>query len=168
VLVAGIAAPDATAACFAAGAGAHVDLSVGAQLAPGSGPRVRLAAEIERLIDHADPRERSAVVRSGAITVVLAARRRPYHHLRDFTELGTPLERFRVLVVKSGYLAPELAPLAAPSLLALSPGAVAQDVVALNHQRVPRPFYPRDPTMHWTPEAGASAPDSAAAGDVRA
>ena len=175
VLVAGIAAPDATAACFAAGEGAHVDLSVGAQLAPGSGPMVRLAAEVERLVDAADPRERSALVRSGGVSIVLGARRRPYHHLSDFAALGTQLERYRVLVVKSGYLAPELAPLADPSLLALSPGAVAQDVVALNHQRVPRPFFPRDPAMHWTPEGGATVPESdsgaagpCAAGDVRA
>lgn len=156
VLVAGIAAPDATAACFAAGEGASIDLSVGAQLAPGSGPTVQLPVEVERLIHAADARERSAVVRSGAITVVLAARRRPYHHLADFAQLGTALERYRVLVVKSGYLAPELAPLADPSLLALSPGAVAQDVVALNHQRVPRPFYPRDPDTSWSPQRGAA------------
>lgn len=157
VLVAGIAAPAATTACFEAGAGASLEVNVGSQLAPQSGPRVRLAGRVERLVDAVDPRERSALVRSGGVSVVLGARRRPYHHLSDFAELGVSLDHYRVLVVKSGYLAPEIASVAEPSLMALSPGAVTQDIGSLDHQRVPRPFFPRDPGMRWTPQVSAKA-----------
>jgi microcystin degradation protein MlrC len=160
VLVAGIAAPRATAACFEAGEGAAIEVEVGAQLAPGSGPVVRFAGEVLRLAGAEDARERSAVVRSGGVTVVLGARRRPYHERGDFDALGTPLAHYRVLVVKSGYLAPELAPLANPSLLALSPGAVDQDIVSLGHRRVPRPFFPRDPEMNWSPEQSGDGADA--------
>ena len=156
-LLAGIAAPVATARCFEAGEGAAVDLEVGAQLAPGSGPVVRLEGVVEGLQDAPDVRDRSAVVRCDGVTVVLGGRRRPYHYLADFEALGTPLGRYRVLVVKSGYLAPELAPLADPSLLALSPGAVDQDIVSLGHRRVPRPFFPRDPDTSWSPGLPGSA-----------
>ena len=151
-LVAGIAAPNATDACFRAGVGTEVDLHVGAELAPGDGPTLARRAEVLRLVDDDGATERMAVVRIEGVTLVLTARRRPFHHLADFTKAGAPLERYRVLVVKSGYLSPELAPLAAPSLLATSPGAVDQDIAGLGHARVPRPFFPRDPEMTWTPE----------------
>ena len=42
--------------------------------------------------------------------------------------------------------------LAARSLMALSPGAVSQDIVNLPFKRIRRPMYPFDPAMTWHPE----------------
>ena len=89
--------------------------------------------------------------------LVRAERRRPYHHLTDFHRLWLDPGTCRVLVVKSGYLSPELAPLAAPSLLALSPGVVDQDVGRLASLRRARPMMPFDPDFVWTPRPVASA-----------
>jgi len=46
--------------------------------------------------------------------------------LRDFARLGLDPASARLVVVKSGYLSPELAPIANPAIMALSPGAVAE------------------------------------------
>ena len=62
---------------------------------------------------------------------MLSARRRPYHNIQDFTQLGLDPQSVRLLVVKSGYLSPELAPIASPNLMALTDGAINQDIEAL-------------------------------------
>jgi len=76
------------------------------------------------------------------ITLVLAAYRRPYHDIKDFTRLGLDPKSFKMIVVKSGYLSPELAPIANPSLMALTDGAINQDIVHLPANRYRRPSYP--------------------------
>ena len=48
------------------------------------------------------------------------------------------------MVVKIGYLEPELHAMAADWLLALTPGGVDQDLLRLGHHKVERPLYPFD------------------------
>ena len=55
-------------------------------------------------------------------------------------------------MVKSGYLSPELAPIANPSLMALSPGVVDQFVERLPRHRYVRPIYPAQRDFAYTPE----------------
>ena len=54
------------------------------------------------------------------------------------------------MVVKSGYLSPELAPIANPSLMALSPGVVDQFVERLPRLRKARPSFPFDTDFEWS------------------
>jgi microcystin degradation protein MlrC len=155
-LVAGITDPPAVAACFAAGPGAELDLTVGASLDP-AGVRVTAAFTVLRLDPGEGPRERQAVVRTGGITLVLVERRRPYHNTADFTRLGLDPAAVALLVVKSGYLSPELAPLASPNLMALTEGVVSQDIARLPN-RLRRPgLYPWDPDARFTPAPRRSA-----------
>jgi microcystin degradation protein MlrC len=156
-LVAGIADKPATEACFAAGPGARVTLSIGATLDPEGSEPVTVEADILRLRDDPNSMERQAVIRAGGVTVVLAARRRPYHNIADFTALGLDPRAVRLLVVKSGYLSPELAPLANPSLMALTPGAVDQDLPRKPRHRMTRPIAPFDQLQSFTPVSVASA-----------
>ena len=63
----------------------------------------------------------------------------------------------RLLVVKSGYLSPELAPLANPSLMALTDGVVNQDIPRLaNRHRRPGTL-PFDPNPDFRARAVPSA-----------
>jgi microcystin degradation protein MlrC len=134
-LVAGITDRPAVEACFAAGAEARLRLRIGASLDP-QGASIEVDARVIRLEPGADPADNQAVVQVGGITVVLAAKRRPYHNLSDFALLGLDPAKVRLLVVKSGYLSPELAPLANPNLMALTDGVVNQDIPRLaNHHR---------------------------------
>ncbi|QLF71991.1 M81 family metallopeptidase (plasmid) [Peteryoungia desertarenae] len=141
VLIAGITDRPAVERCFAAGAGARVSLKVGGSLDPAS-RCVEVEADVVFLDDPGPAAEQQAVVRIGGITLVLAARRRPYHNISDFTRLGLDPTRVRLLVVKSGYLSPELAPLANPNLMALTDGVINQDIENLPSHRRHQPSYP--------------------------
>ena len=144
-LIAGIADPPATLACFAAGVGQTISLSIGAALDPLGSVPVRCRAKVVRVV------EEEAVVEIEGITLVLTARRRPFHELRDFERLGLDPQAVKLLVVKSGYLSPELAPLANPNLMALSEGAINQDIEGLPKNRRRPPTYPFDRTFTWQP-----------------
>lgn len=156
VIFAGIADQVATDAAYAAGIGARVQLHIGASLDPSSAP-VDAEAEIQFLAETGDKRLREAVVRIGGIALVLTARRRPFHNLTDFTRLGLDPKAARIVVVKSGYLSPELGPLANPGIMALSPGVVDQFVERTERRHTPRPSYPFDKDFAFTPEVKWSA-----------
>jgi microcystin degradation protein MlrC len=127
--------PEAVAACVAAGEGAEVDLQL-------SGERLR--GTVTRLLA-ADPVGGDlAVVRSGGVSAVLTTRRKPYHFVADLTALGLDPAAFDVTVVKIGYLEPDLFRAAAGSVLALTPGAVNQDLLSLTYHHLDRPIHPLD------------------------
>jgi len=155
-LVAGIADRPATEACFVAGEGARLPLRIGGSLDP-SGEVVEVTAEVVRLDDPGPAFERQAVIRVDHMLIVLSARRRPYHDLEDFSRLGLDPTAVRLLVVKSGYLSPELAPIANPNLMALTDGAVNQDIENLSSERRRRPIFPFDREFDFVPEARVSA-----------
>ncbi|OQP84787.1 microcystin degradation protein MlrC [Rhizobium rhizosphaerae] len=156
VIMAGITDRPAVEACFAAGEGAEIPLSIGATLDPASRP-VSVSARVIRLQKGATPADHQAVVAIGGITLVLAAKRRPYHDIADFTLLGLDPKVARLVVVKSGYLSPELAPIANPNLMALTDGVVNQDIPALSSHRRQRPAFPFDRDFGYSPEVAFSA-----------
>ncbi|MDO3432644.1 M81 family metallopeptidase [Rhizobium sp. CBN3] len=157
VVFAGIADKAATEACYAAGVGAQLVLSVGASLdSKGSRP-VNARFIVKFLHETPDPADRQAVVSIGGIDLVLSAKRRPYHTIADFTRLGLDPHGARIIVVKSGYLSPELAPIANPNLMALSEGVVDQFVERLPRLRKQRPTYPFDKDFAFEPQVFLSA-----------
>jgi microcystin degradation protein MlrC len=157
VVFAGITDRPATEACYKAGVGARIVLSVGATLDPHASKSVKTEAVVKFLLKETDPALREAVVQIQGITLVVSAYRRPYHDIQDFTRLGLDPKSFKMIVVKSGYLSPELAPIANPSLMALSDGAINQDIVHLPVNRYRRPSYPFVANLTFTPEVYESA-----------
>ncbi|SEK28832.1 M81 family metallopeptidase [Pacificibacter marinus] len=154
-LVAGITDRPAVDACFAAGVGATLTLEIGASLDPAGG-RIVAEAHVITLDAGNTTAQRQAVVKIGGITVVLAARRRPYHDIADFTLLGLDPTAVSLLVVKSGYLSPELAPIANPNLMALTDGVVNQDIARLPNVHRAKGTLPFDANPEFTPEPKAS------------
>jgi len=154
-LIAGITDKPAVDVCFASSTGATVSLKIGASLDPAGGS-VTADAQIITLHTGSTPAERQAVVKIGGITVALAAKRRPYHDIADFTLLGLDPKSVALLVVKSGYLSPELAPIANPNLMALSQGVVNQDIPSLTNQHRAKGTVPFDDRTDFTPEPQAS------------
>lgn len=155
-IVAAITDKPALEAAFAAGIGATVTTEIGATLDPAS-PRVAVTAKVLTLVDAAIAADREAVLQVDGVTLVLAAKRRPYHYLADFARLGLDPKAARIVVVKSGYLSPELAPIANPALMALSPGVVDQFVERLPRRRKAHPTYPWDRDFVYQPEVTLSA-----------
>ena len=88
VIVAGIADRPATEACYKAGVGARIPLSIGATLDPKASRPVKTEAVVKSLLAETNPARREAVVQIQGITLVLAAYRRPYHDIEDFTRFG--------------------------------------------------------------------------------
>ncbi|MBY3028860.1 M81 family metallopeptidase [Rhizobium leguminosarum] len=157
VVFAGIADKAATEACYAAGIGAELELSVGASLDTKGSKPVSGRFTVKFLHETSDPSDRQAVVSVAGIDLVLSAKRRPYHNIVDFTRLGLDPHRANIIVVKSGYLSPELAPLANPNLMALSTGVVDQFVERLPRLRKQHPTYPFDKDFAFEPQVFLSA-----------
>ncbi|WP_312463769.1 MlrC C-terminal domain-containing protein, partial [Pantoea endophytica] len=156
VIVAGITDKPATDAAFAAGVGASLTLTVGASLDPAGG-KVQAEFVVKHLSDDARSLAKQALLQTDGITLVVADRRRPYHNLADFALLGLNPAAAKIVVVKSGYLSPELAPLANPNLMALSEGVVDQYVERLTRQRKLQPAYPFDTDFTYLPVSHLSA-----------
>ncbi|MDE3814099.1 M81 family metallopeptidase [Sinorhizobium meliloti] len=155
-LIAGIADRPAVEACFVTSAGGTLTLRIGGSLDPSS-PSAEVEAKVVHLDDPGPVAERQAVVQVGGIVVVLSARRRPYHNIEDFARLGLHPGTARLLVVKSGYLSPELAPIANPNLMALTNGVVNQDIEKLESLHRQRPIFPFDRDFEFHPSASLSA-----------
>ena len=93
-----------------------------------------------------------AVVSLNGITTVLSEKRRPFHNLSDFTELGIDLKQYRLLVVKSGYLSPELQSLSTPSFMVLTDDAASQRFASKENKHRQRPMFPFQNTAEFVPD----------------
>jgi microcystin degradation protein MlrC len=135
---------------------ALISLRIGGTLGGGTQP-VATTVEVVFLQPATTPRDRQAVVRTGGVTLVLTAWRRPFQHIADYTALGLQPDAFHIVVVKSGYLSPELAAIANPTLMALSPGAVDQHIERLPREHLHTPTYPFQQHFTWEPTPVVSA-----------
>ncbi|MDP9849807.1 M81 family metallopeptidase [Streptosporangium lutulentum] len=150
-IYASIVDPEAVAAAFAAGEGADVTVHAGGKIDPGPAGPVELSGTVYSLRRDEPVGGDIAVIEVGGLRVILTSRRKPYHEIVDFTRLGLDPAESDLVIVKIGYLEPELYELAADWLLALTPGGVDQDLLRLGHHAVRRPLFPFD--------AGMSSPD---------
>lgn len=149
-ILGGLADPPAVETCYQAGAGERVRLNLGGQFDPSTKP-LKLNGTVKHLSD-AEGRERQAVVQVDGISIVLSAKRRPYHLEKDFLELGLDPKVHKMTIVKVGYLVPDLKRIAKGIFLTLSPGVVDQFVERLPYTRIQRPTFPFDQHFQWHPE----------------
>lgn len=162
-IVAGITDAPAVAICFAAGQGTNLTLTIGATLDTKNSQPLNCDVEILRLYPGQSAATDQAIVQIGGsdgITLALAAHRRPYHDFSDFAALGLDPRRANIIAVKSGYLSPDLAAIANPNLMALSPGVVDQDVARLPRPNKARPTFPFEPDFDFDPQVFWSARSS--------
>ncbi|WP_026819148.1 M81 family metallopeptidase [Arthrobacter castelli] len=152
-IYASIPASEAVETCVSRGIGVTVELHVGALSDAGPSGPARLTGIVEH-IHHGDPvAEIEVVVRVGGLHVILTKSRKPYHLEADFLRNGLKPREADVVIVKIGYLEPELFEMAADWMLALTPGGVDQDLLRLGHSRIDRPMFPfdrhdSDPDLH--------------------
>ncbi|MEZ4865590.1 MAG: M81 family metallopeptidase [Caldilineaceae bacterium] len=156
-LVAGIADAQAVAACEQAGVGATVPLALGGKLDPIHAQPLHVNGTVISLHTVSWPANAKAgttvlpnhvtVIDVLGVHVVLTERRTPFHRMTDFTQIDLDPTQYQIVVVKMGYLVPEVDQMARRALLALSPGAVNQDIENLPYQRIQRPMFPMDRGM---------------------
>jgi microcystin degradation protein MlrC len=153
-ILAGVADPEATDLAYACGVGSRFAAEVGGALDP-SGGRAKVEGRVAFLLDAETRSERQAVIALDGLRLVLTGRRRPFHALFDFARLELDPRAADLVVVKSGYLSPEMESLAARKAMALSPGVVDQRVESLPRVRAAAAF-PFDKTLDWRPDPRAS------------
>ena len=66
----------------------------------------------------------------------------PFTEVADFAAVGLDPLDYKIVVVKLGYLFPDLLRVAPRALMALSPGASDLDLARLPFQRIERPMFP--------------------------
>lgn len=143
-LVASIFDRDAVAQAVAAGVGATVTLSAGAQVDDGPHGPVEITGSVFSITEDDHDAGTQVVIAVGGLHAIITERRKPFHHLDDFRMLGLEPTTADIVVVKIGYLEPELYDLAADWTLALTPGGVDQDLLRLGHHRLAPGVYPFD------------------------
>lgn len=143
-LVAGIEDAATYDQCVAAGVGATVEVLLGNKLGlPGSpfGAPLAATARVERIdagLDH-------AVIRIDGMRVIVTAKRHVFSTVAAIAQSSglDPMQQ-QIVVVKLGYLMPDLCDHAPRSILALSPGLSDLDMRRFNFRQVERPIYPLD------------------------
>ncbi len=147
LIYASIPGPDFVQKAVEAGVGVDVSALAGAAIDARYSPPIELSGTIEA-IEHGDTyAETEVVVKVGSVRVIVTKKRKPYHREVDFTRLGLNPRESDIVVVKIGYLVPELYDMRAGWIMALTPGGVDQDLERLNYQRINRPMFPFDKDM---------------------
>lgn len=147
LIYASIPGPEFVKSAIAAGVGGKVDTYAGAKVDARFAPPIRLAGTIES-IEYGDRNaEVEVVVKVGSVHVIVTQKRKPYHKEADFTRLGLKPRSSDIVVVKIGYLEPELYNMRADWLLALTPGGVDQNLERLGYKGIKRPMFPLDKDM---------------------
>ena len=111
-----------------------------------AGP-VMLSGTIESIKEGDIHAETEMVVKVGSVHVIVTKKRKPYHKEVDFTSLGLDPRNTDIVVVKIGYLVPELYDMRGDWIMALTPGGVDQDLERLGYKNIIRPMYPLDKDM---------------------
>ncbi|WP_297761200.1 M81 family metallopeptidase [uncultured Muriicola sp.] len=147
LIYASIPGPEFVEEAVKTGIGGTVTSYAGAAVDNRYAPALELSGTITA-IKHGDKdAETEVVVNIGSVSVIVTKKRKPYHHLSDFTDLGLNPEVADILVVKIGYLVPELYDIRADWIMALTPGGVDQDLERLPYKNIKRPMFPLDTTM---------------------
>ncbi len=147
LIYASIPGPELIAKAVEVGIGGEVKAYVGAIVDDRFAPPIMMSGTIQA-IKHGDKyAETEVVVKSGSISVIVTKKRKPYHYEKDFNELGLNPRETDIVVVKIGYLVPELYKMQSDWIMALTPGGVDQNIERIEYKRIIRPIFPLDKNM---------------------
>ena len=147
LIYASIPGPDLIVNAFKAGVGNYVEGMVGAMVDDRYSPPIKIKGIVHSLKRGDRNAELEAVVKVNNVYVIVTYKRKPYHYISDFTDLELDPASSDLLVVKIGYLVPELYDIRGDWVMALTPGGVDQDLERLGYQNIKRPMYPLDKDM---------------------
>ncbi|WP_339868771.1 M81 family metallopeptidase [uncultured Algoriphagus sp.] len=147
LIYASIPGPELVEKAIAAGVGGKVEGTAGAAIDDRFAPPIMLKGTVEAIKEGDGAAEVEVVVKVGSVHVIVTKKRKPYHNESDFTDLGLKPREADIVVVKIGYLVPELYDMRADWIMALTPGGVDQDLERLGYKRINRPMFPLDKDM---------------------
>ena len=154
-VVAGIADPKAVATCVEADEGASVTVEIGGKLDRINGSPLNVTGKVIHLAPSpSEGRQPSlAVLRVEGVDIVLTSSRQAFTTLESFHRAGIDALKRKIVVVKLGYLFPQLRDNAPRAIMALSPGFTDLRMEMLPFQRVECPIFPLNKEFTWQPEA---------------
>ena len=147
LIYASIPGPEFVAKALEIGVGGKIKAEAGAAVDNRFAGPLLLDGTITAIKEGDTNAEIEVVVKVGSIHVIVTKKRKPYHHLSDFTNLGLNPKETNIVVVKIGYLVPELYDIRGDWTMALTPGGVDQDLNRLGYKRIKRPMFPLDSNM---------------------
>jgi len=148
-VVGGILDPETVEICKEAGVGTRMKIEIGGKLDKVNGYPIEVDGKIAYIAKD------GVVFRTDGVDVILTSKRQGFTSPESFRMYGIePLTR-KIVVVKLGYLFPELKKFAALELMALSPGYTNLMVDRLSYERVKRPLFPLDKDFCWEPPSRA-------------
>ena len=142
-VVASLYDPAAIAVLRAHAVGDRVEVTAGAWMDPGPAAPLQLTGVLTARVDDPDGGE-IVDVTVGGVHVLITERRKPFHQMADFRRLGLDPAALDAVVVKIGYLEPDLFAAARGWRMALTPGGVDQRLDQLRYVRLARPIAPLD------------------------
>ncbi len=147
LIYASLPGPEFVAKAVEVGIGGKVSALAGAAVDNRFAPPIHLSGTIEAIVHGDEHAEAEVVVKIGSVSVIVTKKRKPYHKESDFNRLGLDPRKSDIVVVKIGYLVPELYNMRADWIMALTPGGVDQDLERLDYKRINRPMFPLDTAM---------------------
>ncbi len=150
-VVAGLNDSAAVRKCFEAGEGKNIKVAIGATIETRFGPPLEADLQVVRLV----PEPRLVVGRIGEVEVILGEGPTAFTNPRQFEPCGIePLSR-KVVVVKEGYLYPELTRIAPRYIMLLTPGSGDMRIERLKYVRRRTPVFPFEPDTVFQAERAA-------------
>jgi microcystin degradation protein MlrC len=150
----------------AVGVGGVLTVHLGGKIDTQHGEPVQVTATVEH-VHRPEPNTRDvgvATLRAGGVHIIVSELRKMFTRVDDFRSAGlNPLEH-KLVVIKLGYLFPELRAIAPREILTLSPGYADMDLTRLPFRHVIRPIYPLDQDVDWAPVVVTGAASAAATG----
>ena len=147
LIYASIPGPDLVEKAIVAGVGNKVSGKVGAAVDARYAPPLQIDGIVKSIVPGDINAEVEVVVAVGSVNIIVTKKRKPYHKEIDFTRLGLKPRESDIVVVKIGYLEPELYAMQKGWMLALTPGGVDQKLERLDYKRIKRPMFPKDKDM---------------------
>jgi microcystin degradation protein MlrC len=147
LIYASIPGPELVKKAIEIGINGLVDEYAGAIVDNRFAPPIKLSGRVEAIVHGDKYAETEVVVKVGSVHVIVTKKRKPYHYEIDFSRLDLNPRETDIVVVKIGYLVPELYNMKGDWIMALTPGGVDQDLSRLNYKRIKRPMYPFDKDM---------------------
>lgn len=135
ILVATIYDPPVVASLFER-VGECASFTIGSAVTDTFGPPLEVTARVIRRFS-CPQGGRCVVISWDGITAIVTERRTQYGTIAMFERAGVNVADFDVVVVKMGYLEPELAKVARGHIMALTPGVVDQDLDRLVYRCPP-------------------------------
>ena len=147
VLFGGIMDLRAVDICFKYNTGDFLELTIGGSLDEKSERaciKCRLVHKGKILGWYGEDAGRAAVVDTGNIKIIITEARTALIRPEIFESVGVNINDYKIIIVKLGYLYPDLASIASRAIMALTPGASTEQLIDMGHKNIRRPMYPLD------------------------